>query len=120
MYKRISSAATGEELESLQQEMVDRFGQYPEPVENLFRYARLRQETLALQIQSVEKNKNQIFFRFVDHSKVSAEKLMKLVTRNKNAAFSPQGLLTLEVTTVSPAGLFETIDKILNDIRMVP
>jgi transcription-repair coupling factor (superfamily II helicase) len=49
------AAPTVEELDLLRQEMIDRFGQYPEPVENLFRYARLRQETLALQIQSVEK-----------------------------------------------------------------
>jgi transcription-repair coupling factor (superfamily II helicase) len=118
MYKRISSATTEEELDALRQEITDRFGQYPEPVENLFRYARLRQETLALQIQSVEKNKTQIFFRFVDNSKVSAEKLMKLVTRNKNAAFSPQGLLTLDVPEVPPPQLFDAIHGILEKIRM--
>jgi transcription-repair coupling factor (superfamily II helicase) len=118
MYKRISSATTEEELNALRQEITDRFGQYPEPVENLFRYARLRQETLALQIQSVEKNKNQIFFRFVDNSKVSAEKLMKLVTRNKNATFSPQGLLTLDVPECPPPQLFDTIHGILDKIRM--
>jgi transcription-repair coupling factor (superfamily II helicase) len=117
MYKRISSATTEEELDALRQEITDRFGQYPEPVENLFRYARLRQETLALQIQSVEKNKNQIFFRFVDNSKVSAEKLMKLVTRNKNATFSPQGLLTLDVPGAPPLQLFDTIHGILDRIR---
>ncbi len=118
MYKRISSAATAEDLDALRQEMIDRFGPYPEQVENLFRYARLRQETLALQIQSVEKNRNQIFFRFVDHSKVSAEKLMKLVTRNKKATFSPQGLLTLEVPELPPPRLFETLDGILREIRI--
>jgi transcription-repair coupling factor (superfamily II helicase) len=117
MYKRISSAATGEELDALRQEMLDRFSQYPEPVENLFRYARLRQETLALQIQSVEKNKNQIFFRFPDHSNVSAEKLMKLVTRNKNATFSPQGLLTLDVPDIPAPQLFDMIHSILDKIR---
>jgi transcription-repair coupling factor (superfamily II helicase) len=117
MYKRISSAPTSEELETLRQEMVDRFGAYAEPVENLFRYARLRQETLALQIQSVEKNKNQIFFRFVDHSKVSAEKLMKLVTRNKKATFSPQGLLTLDIPELSPPQLFAAVHRILDEIR---
>jgi hypothetical protein len=73
---------------------------------------------LTLQIQSVEKNKNQVFFRFVDHSKVSAEKLMKLVTRNKHATFSPQGLLTLNVPEVSPSRLFDTISRILNEIRL--
>jgi transcription-repair coupling factor (superfamily II helicase) len=118
MYKRISSATTVHELDALRQEMVDRFGQYPEPVENLFRYAQLRQETLALQIQSVEKNRNQVFFRFVDQSKVSAEKLLKLVTRNKKATFSPQGLLTLDLPELPPAQLFENIDRILSEIRM--
>jgi transcription-repair coupling factor (superfamily II helicase) len=118
MYKRISSAAAGEELDALQQEMVDRFGPYPEQVENLFRYARLRQETLALQIQAVERNKNQVFFRFVDHSKVSAEKLMRLVTRNKRATFSPQGLLTLDIQEMTAPQLFETLNGILREIRM--
>jgi len=86
-------------------------------VENLFRYAQLRLETLALQIQSVEKNKDQVFFRFVDHSKVSADKLLKLVMRNKRATFSPQGLLTLEVPHLSSEKLFDAIDRILDEIR---
>ena len=110
--------AFDEELDTLQQEMVDRFGRYPEPVENLFRYARLRQQTLALQIQSVEKNKDQVFIRFMDHSKVSAEKLLKLVTSNKRATFSPQGLLTLHVPKLAPDKLFDTIDRILDQISL--
>jgi len=118
MYKRISSAAGDDELEALKQEMVDRFGQYPEQVENLFRYARLRRETLALQIQSIEKNRNQVFFRFVDQSKVNADKLLKLVTRNKNARFSPQGLLTLDVPELPPPRLFDSINRILDELRM--
>ena len=117
MYKRISSAADDEELDALRQEMVDRFGRYPDQVENLFRYAALRQQTMALQIQSIEKNKDQVFFRFVDHSKVDAEKLLKLVTRNKNATFSPQGLLTLNVPDGPPEMIFELIGDILNEIR---
>jgi transcription-repair coupling factor (superfamily II helicase) len=116
MYKRISSAIDAEELSGLKQEMVDRFGKYPEPVENLFRYAGLRQEALALQIQSIEKNKEQIFFRFTDNSKVSAEKLLDLVMRNKRAAFSPQGLLTLDAPELEPAALFEMIRDIMKQI----
>ena len=117
LYKRISSAADEAELEVLQQEMIDRFGRYPEPVENLFRYASLRREALALQIQSIEKQKEQIHFRFVDHSRVDARKLLALVTRNKHASFSPQGLLTLDVPEMPPARLFETLHKLLDQIR---
>lgn len=118
LYKRISSAADEAELEGLQQEMIDRFGRYPEPVENLFRYAGLRREALALQIQSIEKQKGQVHFRFVDHSKVDARKLLALVTRNKHASFSPQGLLTLDVPDMPPVQLFETLHKLLDQIRL--
>jgi hypothetical protein len=37
--------------------------------------------------------------------------------RNKNATFSPQGLLALDVPNLSPDKLFETIDRILDEIR---
>ncbi|MBZ5499189.1 MAG: transcription-repair coupling factor [Acidobacteriia bacterium] len=117
MYKRISSARSRDELDALRQEMIDRFGPYPEQVNHLFRYASLRQETLALQIQAIERSRSQIFFRFVDQSKVSAQKLLQLVSRNKNASFSPQGVLTIETEELPPENLFDSIHKILAQIR---
>jgi transcription-repair coupling factor (superfamily II helicase) len=117
MYKRISSAADAAELDGLRRELVDRFGQYPEPVENLFRYARLRLDSRELQIQGIERIRNQVHFRFVDQSRVSAQKLLTLISRNRGATFSPQGLLSLEITDPSPAPLFESIHKVLNQIR---
>jgi transcription-repair coupling factor (superfamily II helicase) len=117
MYKRISSAANSEELENLRQEMVDRFGKYPEPVENLFRYARLRQDALALEIQAIERRNNHVYFRFVDQSKVNPRQLLNLVTRNKRATFSPQGVLGLEVQDLSYAALFKSIHQVLDQIR---
>ena len=119
IYKRISSAADPDELQALQQEMLDRFGKYPEPVENLFRYARLRQEALALQIQSIEKNRSQVFFRFSEQSRVEPEKLMRLVTRNKKISFSPQGVLAIEVGSPAPVALFDSIHKVFDQIRVI-
>ena len=118
LYKRVSSSGDADELEAMRMEITDRFGRYPEPVENLFRYARLRQETLALQIQSVERGKDCIFMRFVDSSKVDPEKLLKLMMRNKRATFSPQGLLTLETPDLPPDKLFAAIHALLDEIRL--
>jgi transcription-repair coupling factor (superfamily II helicase) len=117
MYKRISSATEHSELDELRQEMIDRFGRYPDPVENLFRYSGLRQLALALQIQSIEKNKNQIFFRFVDESRVSPQKLLSLVSRSEGASLSPQGILTLETSETKPSELFPAIHQILEHIQ---
>jgi len=117
MYKRISSARDAEELASLQHEMVDRFGKYPEQVDNLFRYAGLRQQALALQIQSIERSRDQIHIRLMDQSRISPQKLLKLVARNRRAFFSPQGVLTLEAKNLSPAALFHNIHCVLDEIR---
>ncbi len=97
--------------------MIDRFGPYPDPVEYLFRYAALRQESLALQIHTIERSRNHIHLRFVDQSKVSAQKLLALVSRNKHASFSPQGVLTVETEDLAPHALFDSIHKILDQIR---
>jgi transcription-repair coupling factor (superfamily II helicase) len=42
-YKRIANARTAENLESLQVEMIDRFGLLPDPLKNLFRQTRQKQ-----------------------------------------------------------------------------
>ena len=118
MYKRVSSAGGEDELDAMRREITDRFGRYPEQVENLFRYARLRKEALALQIQSVERNKDRIFIRFADSSKVDAEKLLKLVMRDKHATFSPKGVLTLDAPGLSPEKLFGAIHALLDEIRL--
>jgi transcription-repair coupling factor (superfamily II helicase) len=117
MYKRISSARDRDELDSLRQEMIDRFGPYPDQVDVLFRYASLRQETMALQIHTIERSRNHIHFRFVDQSRVSAQKLLALVSRNNRATFSPQGVLSLETGALTPDTLFDSIQKILDQIR---
>ena len=84
---------------------------------NLFRYAKLRQETLALRIQSIERNKDQVFFAS-STARVDAEKLLRLVTRNKRASFSPQGLLAMELSDDQPDRLFNAINKVLSEIRI--
>jgi transcription-repair coupling factor (superfamily II helicase) len=42
LYKRIAGVESGQELDDLQSETVDRFGSLPEPAKNLFRVSRLR------------------------------------------------------------------------------
>jgi transcription-repair coupling factor (superfamily II helicase) len=117
MYKRISSARDLQELERLKGDLIDRFGAYPAPVENLFRYARLRQEALRLQIQSIERNKDQVYFRFVDQSHVDPQRLLQIVKKNRRASFSPGGVLALQSENPHADALFDSIHRILEQIR---
>jgi transcription-repair coupling factor (superfamily II helicase) len=117
MYKRISSAKDNMGLDELQQEMVDRYGKYPEPVENLFQYARLRLGASELQIQGIERSKGQIFLRFVDQSKISIPKLLELVRRDRRASLSPQGLLALKAPDGPPSQIFALLHRVLDQIH---
>jgi transcription-repair coupling factor (superfamily II helicase) len=118
MYKRISSAVDRDQLDLLRQEMIDRYGGYPDAVENLFRYAELRLDASAMQIHSVERKNNKILLKFVDQSRVSAAKLLDMVRKNSKASLSPQGVLTMEVPDPQPKLLFASIRGILNEIRI--
>ena len=118
MYKRISSATDREQLNTLRQEMTDRYGQYPDTVENLFRYAELRLEAYAMQIYSVERKNSKVLFKFVDQSRVSAPRLLELVRRSRQATLSPQGVLTMDLADARPQPLFESIRDVLNRIRL--
>ena len=72
---------------------------------------------MELQIQAIERSRGQVLFRFVDESRVSAQKLLAFVSRNRRASFSPQGVLSLEAEDQPPAALFDTIHKVIDQIR---
>ena len=54
MYKRIASAVDAEALQSLQEEMIDRFGLHPEPLKNLFRITALKRQAMHLGIDKID------------------------------------------------------------------
>ncbi len=54
LYKRIASLATGQELDEMRVELIDRFGLLPQPAQNLLRQASLRLRAQALGIRKLE------------------------------------------------------------------
>jgi len=54
LYKRIAGAATGEELDELQVEMIDRFGLLPDPARNLFAITALKLQVKPFGIKKIE------------------------------------------------------------------
>ena len=92
-YKRISSSETEGDLRSIYTEINDRYGKIPNSVENLFEYSRLRQTAEEMHVVSVDRAKDGIAIKLDEKSRVSPEKLMKLVEENDETTFSPNGVL---------------------------
>ncbi|MEO0105966.1 MAG: transcription-repair coupling factor [candidate division WOR-3 bacterium] len=62
LYKRLLEVDSEFELQKLKEEIVDRFGQYPEPVEGLFLLARLRLEAITIGATEIKQKGNEILF----------------------------------------------------------
>ena len=96
-YKRIASARSDEELAKIKDEIADRYGRLTESVENLFEYAKVRRESENLGILSIDRIADSLAIRFSEKSRINPDQLMKLLTKNSNTKFTPNGVLKVKM-----------------------
>jgi transcription-repair coupling factor (superfamily II helicase) len=96
-YKRVSSARDEEALAAIRAETEDRYGRIPEPVANLFDYARLRQAAELIGVISIDRMRDGIAIKMSEKARVDPEKLMELVQVREGASFTPSGVLRVEL-----------------------
>jgi transcription-repair coupling factor (superfamily II helicase) len=84
LYRRIASLKRLEDVPDLEEELVDRFGDLPRPVENLLRVARIRVMAGNRKIKSV--SRQQGFYRiiFAPGHNLTGEKLVAVGERYRN------------------------------------
>ena len=79
MYKRISSAASEDDLYEMQVEVVDRFGLLPDAVKNLFEIAILKLKLSAMNIKKVEVGPAGGKFELDENPNINIARLMELM-----------------------------------------
>ena len=82
MYKRIAGAEQDAVLWDLKEECIDRFGLLPEPLQNLFRLAGLKQRTQTLGIRKIDLGARGGRIYFHENAAVDMGKLVKLLQAN--------------------------------------
>ena len=120
-YKRIASARSDDELNRIRDEVADRYGRLPEAVENLFNYARTRREAEHLGIVSIDRVGDNIAIRLSEKAKIDPDNLLKLLSLNKSAQFSPNGVLKIKLDDgaggISTEKLFNTLNQLLCELN---
>ena len=116
-YKRVSSARDEEALSAIAAETEDRYGRIPEPVENLFAYARLRQTAEGVGVFSIDRTRDGMAIKMVEKARVAPEKLMELVSERSGASFTPSGVLRLELNEDEQDHALEVARRMLLQIR---
>jgi transcription-repair coupling factor (superfamily II helicase) len=88
IYKRLANCETPEELESMQEEIIDRFGPMPDPVKHLIETHRLRIAARPLGISRIDAGPEAIVLQFVPKPPIDPSRIIQLVQSRKGARFA--------------------------------
>ncbi|MDA2935435.1 transcription-repair coupling factor, partial [Acidobacteria bacterium AH-259-D05] len=105
LYKRVASASGEASLDDLQEEIVDRFGRYPNSVSHLFEYAKLRLRAQVLSILSLERKGSRVFLKFREDTPVSRQHIINLVHDNTQLSLTPEGIMAAQLPCTNPSDL---------------
>lgn len=83
IYKRIACIESQEELEDVQDEIIDRFGDIPLSVQNLLRVALIKKCAHDSYITKISGDRNEIEFKMYKEAPVDGERVQNLLTKHK-------------------------------------
>jgi transcription-repair coupling factor (superfamily II helicase) len=118
-YKRVASTRDDEALAQIRDETHDRYGRLPETVERLFEYARLRRTAEEVGVISIDRTTGGagLAIKLRETARVSPEKLLALVGRGEGAAFTPSGVLRIDLRDAERESVIEIAHGVLLEIR---
>lgn len=99
LYKRISSAASGQELRELQVELIDRFGLLPQPARNLMQVTGIKLRAAALGIEKIDVANSGGYLLFGEQPAIDPMTIVRLV-QNEGHIYRMRGAHRLQFSLV--------------------
>ena len=114
LYKKIAALQTEVDRKELEEEMVDRYGKIPEPVQMLLEIADLKQLSQRLGVDGIVAGEESIKVTF-DDAKTSLDprKLIQLVQQDRRIAITPPARMTISMKGLEGKTLLLTLKRIL-------
>ncbi len=95
LYRKVASARRDEEIDTILEESVDRYGPLPTSVLNLADYGRIRVMADDLGIESIDRDARTVVLKFGPKSKVDPQRMVNLVRRRSDLTILPPSGLKL-------------------------
>ena len=83
IYKRIAGIQNEEEKDEMLDELIDRFGEPPKPVQNLLLIAQMKADAHHVYFTEIKEKQNSIVFRLFEHAKINPANIPILIERQK-------------------------------------
>jgi transcription-repair coupling factor (superfamily II helicase) len=113
-YKRIANCRTSLELDSLQIELIDRFGLLPPPLKTLFAITALKLLAVEIGVAKIQAGADSGSITFAQRSSVDPTRLLKLIEGDaKRYRLDGPYKLRFSWTLENPAKRVSALDKLL-------
>jgi transcription-repair coupling factor (superfamily II helicase) len=117
IYKRISSAENKQELESIQVELINRFGLIPIEVKNLFAITKIKLYANSFDIKKIELSDKEGFIIFKDNPNINQKNILDLITTQpQNYKLSSSNKLCINKQFTNDSDRFQFIQTLLNKL----
>ena len=117
LYQRLDSIMDAEALGDMYDELVDRFGMPPEPVQNLLRLVALKQLASSAQIISIRQRKNNVYIKIDDETDFDIQQLLTYVARSLGKIMLKN--IEEETYVVMDVSKITNTDKLLDSLKLV-
>jgi transcription-repair coupling factor (superfamily II helicase) len=117
LYKKIAALETVVNRKELEEEMVDRYGKIPEPVEMLLEIADLKQLSQQLGVDGIAAGEESIKVTF-DEAKTSLDprKLIRLIEQDRRISITPPARITIRLKGLEGKALLFELKRILGKL----
>jgi transcription-repair coupling factor (superfamily II helicase) len=114
LYKRFAGTHDFSELMGLREELVDRFGDLPDPAKSFYETHRLRLEMSGFGIKKIDAGPTAIQITFIPNPPIDSLRIIQLVQSNKQVLLNGQDRLKVLPQKV---GDFDKLEQRLDQIR---
>ncbi len=117
IYKKIASIENTDEYQDMQDELTDRFGDIPAPVENLLKVALLKSFAHAAGITEITGDKNSLKFIMYPKARIDVNKIPKIIQKYRgDLKFAAEDI---PYFTYKPRRALKNTSEILNTLKEI-
>ncbi len=117
IYKRLANCASQPDLDSMHQELIDRFGLLPEPAQTLLDSHRLRILAKPLGISKVDASEDAIAIQFIANPPIDPRKIFSLIQSRRHIKMVGQDRLRIEVKHEDLSARVLAIRNFFNELK---
>ncbi|MBC7742728.1 MAG: transcription-repair coupling factor [Bdellovibrionaceae bacterium] len=113
-YKALADITSQEDLDRIEEELKDQFGEIPEPVINLMGLMLIRKQCKDLGVRDISAGAKSISLIFTERTKLKPETAIQLAMReNKKYSITPDQRLNIRLNNITWSAVYEELNYLL-------